>query len=212
MLNSSEGSSGSWRPRASRSCSVMSELLLGVSREILLDQVGGEVVEAGSHRRVRREDVPRPRGGEGHLEGLAALLHEVSGTLQRREGRMPLVQMADIRPYAEGPEQLPAAYPEHELLLQAQLGSTSVELAGDGSAPGRSPGRCCRGGRVSPGPPAPAMRAATRSDLGGIPRAAATRRSAGGGARSAADPGRCRDRGPAGIRPCRSSGGSIPAG
>ncbi len=76
-------------------------------------RAGREPIKAGRHRGVRGEEIPRSRDGERHLEGLRSLLHEAAGALQHREGRMPLVQMADLRLHAERTKQSPAADPEH---------------------------------------------------------------------------------------------------
>ena len=112
------------------------ELLLGIAAEVLLDEGRSETVEAGGHRRVGGEEVARPRDGQRDFEGLPGLFHEAAGALQHGEGRMPFIQVADFRLDAERAEQPPAADPEEQFLLEAQLRPAAVQLAGDPSMGG----------------------------------------------------------------------------
>ena len=107
------------------------EFLLGIGTEIFLDEGRGETVKAGGHCRVGGEEVPRSSDGQRDFEGLRRLLHETVCSFQHGKGRMPFVQMTHLRLEAERAEQPPAADPEHHLLLQPQLRSAPVQLAGD---------------------------------------------------------------------------------
>ena len=116
------------------------EPLLGITKEVLLDEIRGETVKAGRHRRVGGEEVPGPRGGQRDLEGLRGVLHETARAFQHGKGCMPVVQVTDFRLDAERDEEPPATNPEKQLLGEAQLWPTPVKLAGDPSA-GRDVGR-----------------------------------------------------------------------
>ncbi len=87
-------------------------------REVLLHQPGGEPVESGGYRRVRGEEVARPRRGECRIEGHAGRFHERMRPLQNDQGSMTFVQMTDVGREVQGFEEPPAAHPEHDLLLQ----------------------------------------------------------------------------------------------
>ena len=180
MLKFSDESFGFWRPRASKSWSVMPSFCLGVSAEVLLDEGRSETVKAGGHRRVGGEEVARPRDGQRHFEGLPGLFHEAPGAFQHGEGRMPFIQVADFRLDAERAEQPPSADPEEQFLLEAQLRPAAIELAGDPPMSGEVRRviavqqvelHSCR--------PGPARRAARPSNRARRSPAAATPRSAG---------------------------------
>jgi len=109
------------------------QAFLGIWPEVPLNEGRVEAVEAGRHRRVRGEDVSRARDRQGHVEGAPALLHEGPGALEHRERRVPLVEVADLGLEPEGPQQAPAPDAQHQLLLQAQLGASAVQLARDGA-------------------------------------------------------------------------------
>jgi hypothetical protein len=64
-------------------------------------------------------------------------LHEIAGAFQYREGRMPFIQVTDFRVDAKCSEQAPAADPEKQFLLEAQLRPTPIQLAGDRSITGK---------------------------------------------------------------------------
>ena len=102
------------------------ELLLGVSAEILLDQGRCETVESGGDRRVGSEEIPCAGDGERDVEGLPVRLHEAAGAFQYGKGRMPFVQMTDVRLDAERLEQSPPADPQQHFLLEPQLGAAAV--------------------------------------------------------------------------------------
>ena len=71
--------------------------LFGVMREVLFDERGRKQVGAGGHRRVGGEQVSGARGGQGGLERLARLLHEIARALQDGKCRMAFVEMANLR-------------------------------------------------------------------------------------------------------------------
>ena len=73
------------------------ELLLRITTEVLLDEGGSETVKARSHCRVGGEEIARSRRGQRDFEGLPGFFHEISGTLQHGEGRMPFIQVTDFR-------------------------------------------------------------------------------------------------------------------
>jgi len=102
------------------------ELLLGVSAQILPARAGRETVESGRDRRVRSEEIPRAGDGERDFERLPVRLHEAAGAFQHGKGRMPFVQMTDFRLDAERLEQPPAADSQQHFLLQPQLGAATV--------------------------------------------------------------------------------------
>src|SRR3984893_12355447 len=112
------------------------ELLHGITAEVLLDEGRSETVKAGGHCRVGGEEIPRSSDGQRDVEGLPGLLHETAGTFQHGKGRMPFIQMTDLRPDAERIEQSPAADPEKQFLLEAQLRPATIELASNRSVCG----------------------------------------------------------------------------
>ena len=141
------------------------ELPLGIPAEVLVDEGRRKTIEAGGHRRVSREEIPRSSDGQSGFEGLPGLPHETAGALQDGEGRVPFIQMTDFRLNAERVQQAPSADPEQQLLREAQLRTAAIELAGD-----RSMSRIVRGviaveqvERRSPDA-RPATRAATPSN------------------------------------------------
>jgi hypothetical protein len=101
------------------------------------DDSRGKAVEARRDRGVRGEDVSGPGDRQCDFEWLPGILCEAAGTLQHREGRVPLVEMADLGLEPEHAQQPPAPDPQQELLLQSQLRSTPVQLAGDAADGGR---------------------------------------------------------------------------
>ena len=107
------------------------ELLLGITTEVLLDEGRRETVEAGGHRGVGGEEVPRSCDRQRDFEGLPCLLHEAAGTFQDGKRRMPFVQVTDLRLDAKRAEQPPSADPKEQFLLEAQLRPAPVQLAGD---------------------------------------------------------------------------------
>ena len=99
-------------------------------------RAGVETIKAGGHCRVGGEEVSRSRDGQRDFEGLPGFFHETSGTLQHGEGRMSFIQVTDFRLDAQRAEQPPAANPEKQFLLEAQLRPAPVQLAGDPSMSG----------------------------------------------------------------------------
>ena len=83
-----------------------------------------------------------------NVEGLAGFVHEVSRTLQHREGRMPFIQMTDFRLKAQRTKQSPSADPEQHFLFEAQLRPPAIQFAGNTSMQGNSPRHCCPAGTV----------------------------------------------------------------
>ena len=57
MLKLSDESFGFWRPRASKSWTVM-KLILGIPGQVLLDERRRETVKTGGHCRVGGENSP----------------------------------------------------------------------------------------------------------------------------------------------------------
>ena len=98
------------------------ELLLGIAAQVLLDERGGEAVEPRSHGRVGGEDVACSRDGQCDFEGLPGLLHEAAGAFQHRKGRMPFIQVADLRLDAKRGKQSPSADPKEHLLPRRSSG------------------------------------------------------------------------------------------
>ena len=86
---------------------------------------------------MRGEEIARARDGQRHLEGLPGVLHETARALQHRKGGVAFVQVADLRLDAQRREQAPAADPEQQFLLQAQLRPAAVQLAGDAAMRGK---------------------------------------------------------------------------
>ena len=64
---------------------------------MLPDQVRGEAIKAGFHRGMGRKEIAGPRHLEGHLKRLPRRFHEIQGSFQYGEGRVPFIQMADFR-------------------------------------------------------------------------------------------------------------------
>src|SRR5271157_3258266 len=107
------------------------EFLRGISTEVLLDEGGSKEVKTGGHRRMRGEEIAGSSRGQGHFEGLAHLLHEATGAFQDGEGCVPFIQMTDLRLHPERAEQPPSADSKEHFLLEAQLRSAPIQLAGD---------------------------------------------------------------------------------
>ncbi len=72
---------------------------------------GRKAVKAGSHRGVGGEEVADARSGERGFKGLDALAHEIAGSFQDGKSGVPLVQMTDLRPDTERPQQPPSTDP-----------------------------------------------------------------------------------------------------
>ena len=102
----------------------------------MLDEGGSETVKAGGHGRVGGEEITRSSDRQRDFEGLPCLFHEVAGTFQDGERRVPFIQMTDLRLEPERAEQPPSADPEEQFLLEAQLRPAPIELAGNPSMNG----------------------------------------------------------------------------
>src|SRR5664280_1910302 len=113
------------------------EPLVGIPPKVLLDEGRSESVKTGGHCRVRGEEVARSRGGQCDFEGLLCLFHEVSGTFQDGERRVPFIQVTDFRLESEGAEQPPSADSEKQFLLEAQLRPAAIQFAGNASMSGK---------------------------------------------------------------------------
>jgi hypothetical protein len=109
------------------------ELLLGITTEVLLDERRSKTVEAGGHSRVGGEEIPRSRDSKRDFEGLLGHSHEALCPFQHGEGRMPFVQMTNFRLDAKRTKQSPSANPEEQFLLEAQLRPASIQFAGSPS-------------------------------------------------------------------------------
>ncbi len=107
------------------------ELPLRVVAKVTFDERGGKPVEPGGHRGVCGEEIARSRDRQGLVERLAGRLHEVPGTLEHGQGRMPLVEVTDLRLQAERAKQAPSPQPQEHLLLEPQLRPPAVQLARD---------------------------------------------------------------------------------
>ena len=112
------------------------KFLLCILSEVLFDESRSEKIKAGGHWRVCSEKIPRSRNGKCNFEGQPGFFHETSRPLQHSEGRMPFIQVTDFRLDAQCAEQPPAANPEKQFLLDAQLRAAPIQLAGDPSMSG----------------------------------------------------------------------------
>ena len=104
--------------------------LVDVAAEVLPEKLGREDVDAGRHGRVGREDVAARRDLARLGEREVLLLDEAADPLERDEGRVALVDVADRR-LERRPSRGPASppMPEHDLLLEAHLVAAAVETA-----------------------------------------------------------------------------------
>ncbi len=99
----------------------------------MVSEPGIEKVDAGGHRRVRREDVVDACGFERLLESQLLTLDEESNALDGEKGRVPLVHVEDGGLVAKGFERAHAADAEHDFLPDARVVVAAVELARDGA-------------------------------------------------------------------------------
>ena len=97
----------------------------------MVDEGRSETIEARGHRRVRGEKVPRSRNSQGYFKRPSGFLHEIAGAFQHGEGRMTFIEVTNFRLDSEGTKQPPPADPQHQFLLQSQLRSAPVQLAGN---------------------------------------------------------------------------------
>jgi hypothetical protein len=72
------------------------QLLFGISTKVVLDQGGAKSVKAGSHCRVGGKEITRSCDRQSDIEGLPCLVHEVAGTFQDGERRVPFIQVTDL--------------------------------------------------------------------------------------------------------------------
>jgi hypothetical protein len=79
---------------------------------------------------MRREQIARARGRERGRERHPGLVHERTRALEHRERGVALVQVTDLRPQPEHPEQAPAADAEQQLLAEPVLAAAAVEPVG----------------------------------------------------------------------------------
>src|ERR1039457_4264166 len=82
------------------------------------------------------KEVPGPGRRQRDHERIPGPFHETASALKQSEGRVPFVEVAHFRFDAECIEQSPATQPKYDLLLQAQLGITTVQLTGDAAVNG----------------------------------------------------------------------------
>ena len=189
------------------------ELLFGIPPKVLLDEGRIKTVKAGGHRRVGGEEITRSCNRQRHFEGLPGLFHEVAGTFQDGERRVPFIQVTDLRLDPERAEQPPSADPEEQFLLEAQIRPAPVKFAGNPpmnrevrrviavqqvklhpahlDLPGAQPDRVSRQRDLQPQPLPVRLAQGRDRQLSGIV---------------------IRDRGPVALRPCRSPGENSPAG
>ena len=106
---------------------------LGVGAQVLADVVAVEGVVAGGHRRVGGEDVAGAGGGAGRVQVEAVVVHQAPDLLDGQEGRVSLVEVADVRRDAHRREGPQAAHAEQDLLAYAGVLVAAVEVAGDGT-------------------------------------------------------------------------------
>ena len=102
------------------------QFLLGIRAKVLRNERRVKTVKTGHHRRVRREKVPGSGDGQCVLEGQPGFLHAAPRALQNHEGRMPLIQVTDLRLEAKRLEHPPATDPEQYFLLETQLGPAAI--------------------------------------------------------------------------------------
>ncbi len=104
--------------------------------QVFLDQVEGEGVVTGRHRRVRGED----RALAHHRERLVerhARLDVLADALQHDEGGVAFVEMPDRRLDAHGPQHPHAADAEDHFLLDARFAVAAVEAGREFAVPRR---------------------------------------------------------------------------
>ncbi len=91
----------------------------------------GKTVETSRHGRMRREEIPSPRGREPDGKRLPGRSHEFPGPLQERQAGVAFIEVTDLGLEAEGGQQPPAADAERDLLAEAHLLIAAVQFAGD---------------------------------------------------------------------------------
>ena len=111
--------------------------LAGPRAEVALDQLAGEAVDAGRHRRVGGEDARRAHRLDGLAVREAGVLHELADALEAEEAGVALVGVEHLGVDAERVEGAHAADAEEDLLAEAVLGLAAVEPVGDRPQVGR---------------------------------------------------------------------------
>jgi hypothetical protein len=74
------------------------------------------------------QEISCPRGSQCDREGLRALLHEAAGTFQYRKGRMPFIEVTNLRLNAESNEQSPSTDSKQ---FETQLRPAAIQLTGN---------------------------------------------------------------------------------
>ncbi len=104
--------------------------------EVRFDEMEGEGVVAGGHRRMRGEDGRAPHFRERRGERVSAL-QELVDALQHHEAGVPLVEMPHRRIDAERPQGADAADAEDDFLLDARFAVAAVEARREFAVPRR---------------------------------------------------------------------------
>ena len=102
-----------------------------VVAQVGFDQVGGEPVVARGDRGVGGEDIARGAGFARLGKGEVLFLHEGADALERQEGRVAFVHVADAGLDAQGVEGPEPANAEQDLLADAHFPVAAVEVGGD---------------------------------------------------------------------------------
>src|SRR5688572_25227042 len=92
------------------------ERLCGMLAQVLPDEGRRKAVKSGCHGRVSCKKIARPGDGQRDLKGTPRLCHVTSGAFQDGKGRMPFIQVTDLRLDAQRTEQSPAADPKEQFL------------------------------------------------------------------------------------------------
>ena len=101
--------------------------------EVARHEVAREAVDAGRHRRVRREDRARAHDLQRVLGIAARVLDQAPHALDAEEAGVALVHVEHRGLDAARGERLDAADAEQDLLAQAVLAVAAVEAVGDGA-------------------------------------------------------------------------------
>ena len=108
-----------------------------VAAEHLVDQARFEVVAAGGHRRVGREEDAGPRHQARLLKGELPALAQLPDPFGGHQEAVAFVHVEDGGFDAHGPQRAHSADAEHDLLAQAAVGLRRVEAVADGPEVGR---------------------------------------------------------------------------
>ena len=114
-----------------KECLVGQAERLAKRREVALDLVRQEYIDAGRDRRVRREDP----AGSHNLERVAKrhllLVNEPPNPLEPQKRACTLVHVEDEGAEADREQRADAAHAEDDLLANPHLAVAAVQLAGD---------------------------------------------------------------------------------